>query len=236
MYCREQSRPRNVLWVLTLVLLSSCSSDSTDSNSAETAFSIESRHDSPGDCQPEPCSEHAPGLVATHKFGDVYIYVPRSFLQRPINETRESDRLVFSVCWPDIHRDLANCTPVLERIKLRIWPGAPPGVTPHLTHEERLAEITKAYDGPFTTEDSRISEYRNRRDGVAVVFSFRIGESKEDLLVADCQGRISCRVIVRKHHGLRVLYDFSINNISQWSQIDTEVKALVASFIVEKNQ
>jgi len=232
MYCREQTRSQNALWVLTLILLFSCSSDSND---LETAFSVSSRHDSPGDCQPEPCSEHAPGLVATHKFGEVYVYVPRSFLQRPIDETRESDRLVFSVCWPDIHRDLANCTPVLERIKLRIQPGPLPGITPHLTREERLAEITEIYDGPFTTDDSRISEYQNQQDDVAVVFSFRISESKEDLLVADCQGRITCRVIVREHQGLRVLYDFSIDNISEWSQIDTEVKSLVTSFIVEKN-
>lgn len=217
--------------------LSLCIASCTDPNSSgSNDTKLESTAaETTVDCERYLCVQDDPEHGATHKIGDVYLRIPRDFLQQPVDSIREADQLVFSVCWPGIQDDLGSCRGGLtDRIRLHLRQGRAPGIEPFLSSAERLAKVIADYDGPFRLEGTQIDEYRRRRNGVPVFFVMSSTASVGHYSIADCNSRFSCQIDTGEHHGLNFRYDFGSSLIRDWPQIDTRIKSLVASFIMER--
>ena len=223
--------------------LQSCSRDSTSSSDndqpkAEYLYALQC--DLTKVDRPEGCAPNAPYIIGRFKVGDIDVHIPRQYLQQPVQDVREADRVSYSFCWPGLEKDLSGCARYVTRIILYVTQATyvtPPSSSRAVrrrTKEELLAETTaNNYTGPHRIDGTRIDEYRHRnQNGVAPIFSF---QAEDDVRIAQCANSAYGRCIIRVWdiQGLNIRYEFGINLINDWPEIDAAVIDLVVSFVVE---
>ena len=100
------------------------------------------------------------------------------------------------------------------------------------SQEKYLAELaTNSYSGPHRIEGTRIDEYRVRNTNIgAPIFSF---EADDNVRIAECVNAapIGCKVSVWDIKGLNIRYEFGIDLVREWPEIDAVVIGHVVSFV-----
>lgn len=216
------------------ILLQSCTSESTDSSSNDPAaeeYLYAHQCELSAADRPGSCAADAPYLVARVTVGGVNLRIPRLYLRKTAQGVMNVGRTSYGFCWPGLSIDLTSCPQSTGRIIFYMEPGPPSDTAPYRPQTERLAELTRNYGGPLKIEGTVVDEYRHRNDnGVAPVFSF---QSEDGVRIARCQyaewGR--CVVRIREMYGLSIRYEFGINLVGDWPEIDEAVNSLTASFI-----
>ncbi len=228
---------RLVVGVLICISLQSCSTESTDSSNASPAnveYLYASQCELSEPNRPEACAPDAAYLIDRLKVGDKILRIPRLYLRKTEQDVREVDSASYQACWPGLELELSGCARFAERILFYMTRGSSPDAVPYKTKAELLAESTEEnYTGPFRIEGTVIDEYRHRNEnGVAPIFSF---QAEDDVRIAKCShaqyGR--CIVTIWGLYGLSIRYEFGVNLIDDWAEIDAAVRSLVSTFVTE---
>lgn len=231
-----------VCWTATCLTILSCSGDSPSTSSLDqqgVEYLYAEQCDLSKSDRPEQCASDKPYLIGKYKVGHLYLHIPRRYLQQAADTVDEIYRASHSVCWPSLKLDLTGCPRWTGRILFYMTPGRRPGVeyerrSPRTTRKEEVAKLTeKSYVGPFRIENTKIDEYRRSvGNGAAPVFSF---QAEDDVRIARCSnsGWGRCIVYTSDSRGLSIRYEFGVELISEWVEIDETVKSLAASFVVD---